>query len=160
MAIAVADRRHGSRRASRSLRLAAARALAVVGRPGAGVEIDVVDDREIRRVNHAYRGVRRRTDVLAFPLEVPGSASGLLGHIVISADSARRQARRVGVSLTDELALLVTHGVLHLVGWDDRDPVEADLMHRREREILKGSGRRVPEKLWSGLIGRSPRRQS
>jgi ssRNA-specific RNase YbeY (16S rRNA maturation enzyme) len=48
-----------------------------------------------------------------------------------------------------ELELLVTHGTLHLVGWDDRDPLEADLMHRRARAIL---GRRAPARLWRGLL--------
>jgi ssRNA-specific RNase YbeY (16S rRNA maturation enzyme) len=47
-----------------------------------------------------------------------------------------------------ELDLLATHGTLHLVGWDDRDPVEADLMHRREREIMRGA----PARLWKGLL--------
>lgn len=145
--------------ASRVLHRAAARALDAVGRPGADVEIHVVDDAEIRRVNRAFRGIGRRTDVLAFPLEVPGAAAGLIGQIVISGDAARRQARRLGVPLATELSLLVTHGVLHVIGWDDRDPVEADLMHRREREILTGDGRALPEKLWTGLLhgnGRVP----
>ena len=47
-----------------------------------------------------------------------------------------------------ELDLLVTHGTLHLVGYDDRDPVEADLMHRRERDLLPTA----PARLWKGLL--------
>jgi probable rRNA maturation factor len=136
----------------RRLRTAGTRALAAVGRPGGAVEIDVVDDGEIRRLNAQHRGVRRGTDVLAFPLELPGSGSPLVGQIVISADTAARQARRVGVPLSTELALLVTHGVLHLIGYDDRDPVEAQLMHRREREILSGWCRRAPHRLWRELL--------
>ena len=127
---------------------AAARALAAVGRPGAHVDIAVVGDGEIRRLNARYRRVRRRTDVLAFPLEAPAAPGQLLGQLVVSADTARRQARRLGVPLALELDLLVTHGTLHLVGYDDRDPVEADLMHRREREILVGA----PRRLWKGLL--------
>ncbi|HEU5321317.1 MAG TPA: rRNA maturation RNase YbeY, partial [Methylomirabilota bacterium] len=124
------------------LRRAARRALAAVGRPAGTVEIALVDDAEIRRLNATWRGVRRRTDVLAFPL--PTAEAGDLGQLVISAEAARRQARTLAVGVADELALLVTHGVLHLVGYDDRDPVEADLMHRREREIL---GDRAPTRL-------------
>jgi rRNA maturation RNase YbeY len=90
--------------------------------------------------------------VLAFPLALPEAAGQLLGQIVISADSARRQARRIGVSLAQELELLVTHGVLHVAGYDDRDPVEAELMHRRERSILTGGGASVPQRLWTGLL--------
>jgi probable rRNA maturation factor len=123
------------------------RVLAAVGRPAGVVEVAVVDDAEIRRLNAAWRGVARRTDVLAFPLEADGAGS-LVGQIVISADAAARQARRLGVPVGVELDLLATHGTLHLVGWDDRDPVEADLMHRRARAILG----RTPAKLWRGLL--------
>ena len=127
---------------------AGARALAAVGRPGGTIEVAVVADDEIRRMNERYRGVGRRTDVLAFPLEARDASGQLVGQIVISADTARRQARRLGVPLALELDLLVTHGTLHLVGYDDRDPVEADLMHRRERDILK----EAPDRLWLGLL--------
>jgi probable rRNA maturation factor len=136
---------------ARELARAAERALAAVGRRGSEVEVAVVDDAAIRRLNRTYRAVARRTDVLAFPLETPG-LGGLVGQIVISAESAARQAARLRVPLALELALLVTHGVLHLIGYDDRDPVEADLMHRRERAILGGGPRRVPARLWSGLL--------
>jgi len=127
---------------------AAGRALAALGRPAGLVEIALVDDAGIRALNARYRGIGRRTDVLAFPLEEPSAPAALVGQIVISVEAARRQARRVGVSLAAELDLLVTHGTLHLVGYDDRDPVEADLMHRRERDILTDA----PARLWSGLL--------
>jgi probable rRNA maturation factor len=131
---------------------AADRELAALGRAGADVEVLVVDDAEMRRLNQAWRGVRRRTDVLAFPLETPQAAGRLVGQVVISAETAARQARRVRVAVSIELDLLVTHGILHLVGYDDRDPVEAELMHQREREILTASRRRVPARLWTGLL--------
>jgi probable rRNA maturation factor len=127
---------------------AAARALAAVGRPGARVDICVVDDAGIRRLNARYRGVRRRTDVLAFPLQTPATPEQLLGQIVVSADAARRQARRLALPIALELDLLVTHGTLHLVGYDDRDPVEANIMHHRERAILRDA----PRRLWKGLL--------
>jgi probable rRNA maturation factor len=131
---------------------AASRALRAVGREGGSVEIALVADAEIRRLNRVFRGVGRRTDVLAFPLEVAEAAGGLVGQIIISRDTARRQARRLGVPLALELRLLVTHGVLHVVGYDDRDPVEAHLMHRRERAILEATGQRIPDRLWQGLL--------
>ena len=127
---------------------AVTRALAALGRAGGRVEVAVVDDAEICRLNARYRGIARRTDVLAFPLETPDAAEQLVGQVVISADAARRQARRVGVPLGLELELLATHGTLHLVGYDDRDPLEADLMHRRERDLLKTA----PARLWKGLL--------
>jgi probable rRNA maturation factor len=144
------------------IRRAAARALAAVGRCGGAVEIAVVDDAAIRRLNAQFRGISRRTDVLAFPLETPEAAGALVGQVVISAETAARQAARVGVPRALEMDLLVTHGVLHLIGYDDRDPVEADLMHRREHEILSAAGT-VPDRLWRGLLhgsGRPPARSS
>jgi len=75
---------------------------------------------------------------------------------VISAETARRQARRLDIPLATELDLLVTHGVLHLVGYDDRDPVEARLMHERERQILSTGRRQPPARLWHGLLDSPP----
>ena len=150
MAVAITNRQHRVRVRRSRIAHAARRALVAVGRPAGQVEIDVVNDPEIRRLNRQFRGIRRRTDVLAFPLEIPDTP--LVGQIVISADTALRQARRLGVPVDVELDLLVTHGVLHLVGYDDRDPVEADLMHRRERNILTAGSRRIPDHLWRGLL--------
>ena len=154
----VVDQRQQQIPISRSrLARAVERALSAIGRPAGLVEVSVVDDDEIRRLNAVHRGIGRRTDVLAFPLEAP-EAGPLIGQLVISADAAARQARRLRVPLALELDLLATHGTLHLAGYDDRDPVEADLMHRREREILG----ETPDRLWRGLLpgqrpSRSPR---
>jgi probable rRNA maturation factor len=148
MPAAIDNRQHRVPVTRTRLARAAARALAAVGRAGATVEVAVVDDAEIRRLNRRHRGIARRTDVLAFPLEAPEAPGQLLGQIVISAETARRQARQVNVPLALELDLLVTHGTLHLVGYDDRDPLEADLMHRRERAIMA----RAPARLWHGLL--------
>lgn len=131
---------------------AAGRALQALGRAGGYVEIALVGDEEIRRLNRAFRGVPRRTDVLAFPLEIADAPGGLVGQIVISLDAAVRQSRRLRVPLALEVRLLVTHGVLHLVGYDDRDPVEAHLMHLRERAILSAGGGDVHPRLWRGLL--------
>jgi rRNA maturation RNase YbeY len=148
MPAAIDNRQRRVAISARRLARTAGRALAAVGRPAGTVEVAVVDDAEIRRLNGRYRGIGRRTDVLAFPLESPDAPGQLVGQIVVSAETARRQARRLGVPLALELDLLVTHGTLHLVGYDDRDPVEADLMHRRERAILAGA----PARLWKGLL--------
>jgi probable rRNA maturation factor len=147
MAVSLVNRQRRVRISPAWLRTAARRSLDALGRGGEDVHLTVVDDGEIRRLNARYRGVRRRTDVLAFPLDPP-----LVGEVIVSAETARRQAERLGVPVALELDLLVTHGVLHLVGYDDRDPIEARLMHEREREILTGAGRPVPERLWAGLL--------
>lgn len=152
MPVAVDNRQGRIPLSTTAVARAARRALAAVGRPAGAVEVVLVGDPEIRRLNATYRGVRRRTDVLAFPMETPDAPGQLLGQVVISIDTARRQARRLRVALAAELALLVTHGTLHLVGYDDRDPVEADLMHRRERAILETAHPRLSRRLWTGLL--------
>lgn len=135
---------------SAPIRSLAGRTLAILGRSGSEAHLTFVGDGRIRRLNARFRGVRRRTDVLAFPLEGPGPAS-LLGEVIISVEACRRQARRLRIPIAIELDLLVVHGLLHLVGYDDRDPVEARLMHARERQILQQLGGRLPTRLWTGL---------
>jgi len=126
-------------------------ALRALGRADLHVDVTVVGDPAIRRLNARYLRRRTTTDVLAFDLEAPGP-SRLMGEVIVCADTARRQARRVGVSVALELDLLVVHGLLHLAGWDDHEPREARLMHEREREILAETGRRAPSRLWDGLL--------
>lgn len=128
----------------------AERTLAILGRSESEVHITFVGDARISRLNARFRGVKRRTDVLAFPLEGPGPAS-LLGEVIVSVETCRRQARRLRVPVSNELDLLVTHGLLHLAGYDDRDPLEARLMHTREREILRRLRGRLPQRLWAGF---------
>jgi probable rRNA maturation factor len=147
MPVLLANRQRVMRVSPARVRRAAARALAAVGRAGALLSLTLVDDAAIRRLNARFRGVRRRTDVLAFPLDPP-----LTGEIVISTETARRLAGALGLPVALELDLLVTHGVLHLVGYDDRDPYEARLMHERERQILTSTGRAIPDRLWTGLL--------
>ena len=113
----------------------------------------VVDDREIRGLNRRFLGKNRPTDVLAFggDVEEEGHAP-LLGEIVISWETARRQAKRLGHSLEEELSLLTIHGLLHLVGYDDSDPTESRLMHERERSLfIKFVGKPSPT-LWKDLL--------
>ena len=130
----------------------ARRALTAVGRRGREVHVSVVDDREIRRLHGRYLGRRRATDVIAFNLEGP-AFSPLLGEVVISADTAARQSRQVGVPVALEMDLLLVHGLLHLAGWDDHSRSEARRMHERERVILSAGRRRpIPERLWTGLL--------
>ena len=97
------------------------------------LSLTLVDDRAIRTLNARYRGVRRRTDVLAFPLAGPAA---VFGEAIISVETACRQARALGHSLREELDLLCCHACLHLAGYDDREPLEARLMHAREMDLL------------------------
>lgn len=151
MAAAVSNRQRRVRVSTPRLRATAEAALRALGRADLHVDVTVVDDPVIRRLNARYLRRRTTTDVLAFDLEAPGP-SRLMGEVIVCADTASRQARRVGVSVALELDLLVVHGLLHLAGWDDHEPREARLMHEREREILAEAGRRAPSRLWNGLL--------
>ncbi len=92
-------------------------------------------DPEIHDLNRRYRGKDRPTDVLSFPL-ADALQSSLLGEVVISVETAARQAQRRGHSLREELQTLLIHGVLHLVGYDHEvSRSEAMRMHRKEREV-------------------------
>lgn len=88
-----------------------------------GATLRIVDDREIRELNRRYRRLDRPTDVLAFPAAPlpPGVApedADYLGDLVISAETAARQAADAGRPLGDELGALAVHGLLHLLGYD------------------------------------------
>lgn len=89
-----------------------------------GATLRIVSDRNIRELNRRYRDKNRATDVLAFPADpVPagllsGEEADYLGDLVVSAETAARQAREAGVGLGDEIRLLAVHGYLHLLGYD------------------------------------------
>jgi len=152
MPVALENRQSRARVPRRRLHGIAQAALAAVGRARAEVHVTLVDDAAIRRLNARYRGTRKRTDVLAFDLGGPGPTP-LLGEVIVSVDTAARQAAAVGVPLALELDLLVVHGILHLAGWDDARPREARRMHERARAILTRAHRRPPPaRLWAGLL--------
>ena len=89
-----------------------------------GATLRIVSDRNIRELNRRYRDRDRATDVLAFPADpVPAEVlseeeAAYLGDLVVSAETAARQARETGVGLGDEIRLLAMHGYLHLLGYD------------------------------------------
>ncbi len=96
--------------------------------------ITLTEDRSIRRLNRIYRGRDQFTDVLAFPIEVTNQR--LWGDIYINLDAAQRQALAYGHSFVFEVHLLVTHGVLHLCGFDDSTPEEQRAMEDRAYKYL------------------------
>ena len=122
-----------------ALEQALARALALCGLPGA-TSIALVDDATMRTVNRDYHDCDEPTDVLAFPLGEPGASPGFSSEIVVSLDTAEREAAARGVAPLAEVALYVVHGCLHLLGYDDHDPGEALKMHARTLEVLHQLG--------------------
>ena len=113
------------------------------GKPDATeVSISFVIDEEIHELNREWRGVDRPTDVLSFECDgaddVPMPAGEVfeLGDIVIAPDVAEVQAPTYGLSFADEMSLLITHGLLHLCGYDHMEDDEAQVMEARETELL------------------------
>lgn len=110
-----------------------------MGCPEAEVGCLLVTDRRIRALNRRYRGEDFPTDVLAFPQGEGGGPPGhpgLLGDVVISVETAARQAARAGNSLEREAALLLIHGILHLLGHDHATAVARRRMWAIQRRLL------------------------
>ena len=124
----------------RLLRARARRVLREIERTDSELSIALVDDAEIRALNSAWRGRDRPTDVLAFSLEEGPHAERrgpLLGDVVIGLETAARQARARRRSLDDEVARLLVHGALHLIGHDHARAGEARRMRAEERRLLR-----------------------
>lgn len=101
------------------------------------VSVLLVDDAETTVLNRKYRAKDRPTDVLSFyQAEEPEERGDILGDVVISVETARRQADERGKSLDDELDLLLAHGILHLLGYTDYTEEDARRMQRRAAEII------------------------
>jgi probable rRNA maturation factor len=109
----------------------------------------VTGDETVRKLNRRHRGVEAPTDVLAFPSEAKGpfvDPPGLpryLGDVIISFPRAKAQAVEAGNELIAELQLLVVHGVLHLLGYDDQTGPERARMWRTQHAVLDELGVKV-----------------
>ena len=106
------------------------------------LEVVLTNDEEIHRLNREYRQKDQPTDVLSFAWSESDTAfpgeEDLLGQIIISVETAERQAEEYGHTLERELAFLAVHGLLHLSGYDhELGPEEEKIMRAREEEILK-----------------------
>lgn len=124
----------------RSLALDVLAAQGVGGR--AELSVLFVDEPEMRALNHEHMGEARSTDVLAFPIDLvdlptPADQPRLLGDVVICPAVAAKQAPEHAGTLDDELALLLVHGTLHVLGFDHAEADERAQMRARERELLE-----------------------
>lgn len=107
-------------------------------------ELSVVlaDDATVQALNREYRDTDAPTDVLSFAQREgddfarPDDAPPHLGDVIISIETARRQATEYNVSLQDEVSHLLVHGILHLLGFDHEDPADEREMRAREDAIL------------------------
>jgi probable rRNA maturation factor len=113
----------------------------------AELSIALVDDATIRELNRDYRHKDRPTDVLAFPLveaRGPQKAAGLLGDVIVSIPTARRQARAHRRPLLDELTMLLAHGLLHLCGYDHATDAQERVMTAKTEELCALAAARRP----------------
>lgn len=109
------------------------------------VSITFVDNERIHELNREYRGIDKPTDVLSFECDnVPFEDESFddaqeyeLGDVIIATDVARAQTEEFGTSLEEEVSLLLTHGLLHLCGYDHLEDDEAEEMEALEDSLLK-----------------------
>ncbi|HKU67677.1 MAG TPA: rRNA maturation RNase YbeY [Candidatus Baltobacteraceae bacterium] len=130
---------------TRRLKSVAKKLLREVDEPDSALSLSLVDDREIQQLNREHRGKDKPTDVLSFPLyepgeELPGEGERLLGDVVISVDTARRQAAGYDAPLQNELYRLLIHGILHVMGHDHEQPAERAAMEAEERRLAAAIG--------------------
>lgn len=144
-------RKSGARPDRRRIKAACATALAGEGVSGPVVlTITLVDDDEIRQVNLQHRNIDKATDVLSFPLideadgapvfALPPGVPRELGDVIVSYPRAVAQAEEYGHSVERELAYLIVHGVLHIMGHDHEAPDEQALMRAREEAAMIAVG--------------------
>jgi probable rRNA maturation factor len=104
------------------------------------ISIVISDDKNIEQLNQTYRGFSKPTNVLAFPMQ-EGQFSditpGLLGDVVISIETAEKEAGSAGILLEERLSQLLIHGTLHLLGFDhERGEKDARTMEKKSLELL------------------------
>jgi probable rRNA maturation factor len=129
--------------------------LARLGLLDAELSVLLVDDATIRVLNRTHRGKDSPTDVLAFPVDekpVRG-APRVLGDVVISLETALRQARSRKRALYPEVRFLLAHGLLHLIGYDHATRIQKRRMDAAARRLVRAAG--VPE-----ATSRPPARRS
>ena len=103
-----------------------------------GISVLLTDDEEIQLLNKSWRNQNKATDVLSWPApDIPGNH---LGDIAISIETAQRQAKERKVSLSNEVTMLLIHGALHLLGFDDITETEYEEMQVRMREVALMAG--------------------
>lgn len=114
------------------------------------VSVTFMSDHEIRKINAEYRGIDESTDVISFALEEMTSGEisivqeegmpSVLGDIIISVETAKRQAAEYEHDFNREMGFLALHGFLHLLGYDHMTDVDEAKMFGRQKEILEAFG--------------------
>ena len=104
------------------------------------ISLAIVDDARMAELHQQYLGKSGPTDCLSFDLRDEPDSDVVEGEIVVSLDTARREAGARNVSEQAELVLYAVHALLHLLGYEDAEPQSADRMHRMENQLLTELG--------------------
>jgi probable rRNA maturation factor len=116
----------------------------LLGITGYRLEFQLLDTREMTRVNETFLHHRGPTDVIAFDYREPATPQFLHAEILLCVEVAARQARRYGTTWQAELVRYAIHGVLHLRGYGDKTPASRRKMKRTETRLLRNLARRFP----------------
>lgn len=117
--------------------------------PKGVINLTFVDDAAMQELNRTYSGNDYATDVLSFDYREDGGPIGeVIGEIAISHETAARQADEAGSSLSDEVALLGLHGVLHILGYDHAEASDQEIVQQLHKNILAASGVSYREFKW------------
>ena len=103
-----------------------------------------MDNKGIKKINNMFLGHNYATDVLSFAYHEDPRNKTITGEILVSVEMAVQQAQNRACSVEGEIALYLIHGVLHLLGYDDRKKRDAKKMHQRAGDLLSVLGYRVP----------------
>jgi len=141
MGILIDDRQKKHKLSKTKLQKKAQAVLNALGSPKGELSILVVDDSEIKTLNKNYLNRSGPTNVIAFPMK-EGDFSDinpqLLGDVVISIETAGREALQSGISTEERFAQLLVHGILHLFGFDhEKSEQDARKMEKKSDELLK-----------------------
>ena len=137
MRVAVLNRGTGKRVSLRRWKTKTEKILRLLKQTRSEVCVTLTGNREIRKLNAAFRNKRTPTDVLSFPSgEIPGPGLYHLGDVIISVEQAQKQAKERKRTLEQEMETLLIHGILHLLGYDhERSRKDAKIMQTMERTI-------------------------
>ncbi|MBT0892324.1 rRNA maturation RNase YbeY [Geobacter hydrogenophilus] len=141
MKVAIANRQRRHPIGTPRLRKVAERILSALGYPDSELSVVITGDLGIRRVNREYLHKDRPTNVISFAMaegEFGALNPAMLGDVIISADTAAREAEEGGVSFWSRLCFLLLHGILHIAGYDHERSGEAEArrMEAKEQELF------------------------
>ena len=141
MEVQIGNRQDNHRISEKKIRQTASVILNALDYPDAELSILIVDDQQIAQLNRQYLNREGPTNVIAFPMRqgrFSDIAPNLLGDVVISADTARREAQSAGTSMQDRFDQLLIHGILHLLGYDhENTAAETQKMEAKTNELLQ-----------------------